>query len=327
MGTGAAASRGPGYDVELYGTENNPVPEGAAVGEIQTSDGVRLRTAVWRPTVRRSLGTVCILQGRAESIERYFETVNDLRRRGFAVASLDWRGQGGSERRLRNPRKAHVDSFTEYDRDLDAFMQQVALPDCPPPHFALAHSTGGLICLRGVHDGRVRFARIVMDGPLLALGPRNPRQGLVAAVSALATALGFGELEVPGRFAMGVESMKFEGNPLTSEAVRFERNREIALRAPQVSVGLPTYGWLYAATQAMAEAGDEAFPTRITTPILLVAGSLDTVISVPAVERLAGELRTASFVLVPGARHEMLMERDRLREQYWAAFDAFVPGP
>ena len=312
--------------MDLYGTESNPVPDGASVGEIQTSDGVRLRTATWRPTARRTLGTVCIFQARAESIERYFETVTDLRRRGFAVASLDWRGQGGSERRLGNPRKAHVDSFVEYDRDLDAFMQQVALPDCPPPHFALAHSTGGLICLRGVHDGRVRFARMVVDGPLLALGPRSPRQGLVAGGAALATAIGLGELEVPGRYAMTIERMKFEGNPLTSDAARFERNRQIALEAPAVSVGLPTYGWLYAAARAMADAGDEAFPTRISTPILLVAGSLDTVISVPAVERLAGELRTASFVLVPGARHEVLMERDRLREQYWAAFDAFVPG-
>src|SRR5690606_36637332 len=96
---------GAGCGMDLYGIDSNPVPEGAVVGEIATSDGVRLRTAIWRGTARRSLCTVCIFQGRAESIERYFETVSDLRRRGFTVASFDWRGQGGSERRLRNPRK------------------------------------------------------------------------------------------------------------------------------------------------------------------------------------------------------------------------------
>ena len=131
--------------MELFGSESNPVPEGAVAGMITTSDGVKLRFARWRPAARRSRGTVCLFQGRAEAIEKYFEVVGDLRRRGFAVATLDWRGQGGSERRLRNRRKGHVDSFAEYDRDLDAFMEQVALPDCPPPHFALAHSTGGLI--------------------------------------------------------------------------------------------------------------------------------------------------------------------------------------
>jgi len=312
--------------MDLFGIDSNPVPDGAVVGEILASDGVRLRAAHWRPAARKTLGTVCILQGRAESIERYFETVGDLRRRGFAVATFDWRGQGGSERRLRNPRKGHVDSFTEYDRDLDAFMEQVALPDCPPPHFALAHSTGGLVALRAVHDGRVRFERMVLDGPLLALGNRGPSQGTVQACTALMTALGLGEMQVPGRYAVTIEHMKFDGNPLTSDQGRFERNRALAVAAPGVSVGVPTYGWLYAACQAMTEAGDEAFATRISTPILLVAGSLDKVVSVRAVEGLAGELRTGSFVLVPGARHEVLMERDKLREQYWAAFDAFVPG-
>ncbi len=252
--------------------------------------------------------------------------MEDLRRRGFAVATLDWRGQGGSERRLRNPHKGHIDSFAEYDRDIDAFMQQVALPDCPPPHFALAHSTGGLICLRAVHDGRVRFARMVLDGPLLSLGNRSPSQGVVSAATALMTALGLGELEVPGRYSMTIERMKFENNPLTSDPARFERNREISLKVPQVTVGVPTYGWLYAAGRAMAEAGEESFSAAITTPILMIAGSLDRIVSVEAIESLSGELRAGSFVLLPGARHEILMERDRLREQYWAAFDAFVPG-
>jgi lysophospholipase len=312
--------------MDLYGTESNPLPDGAVAGAITTSDGVRLRTAHWRPAARKTLGTVCLFQGRAEAIERYFETVGDLRRRGFAVAAFDWRGQGGSERRLKNPKKGHIDSFAEYDRDLDAFMQQVALPDCPPPHFALAHSTGGLVALRAVHDGRVRFARMVIDGPLLALGKRAPSQGTVTAGAALMTALGLGELEVPGRYAVTIEHMKFDDNPLTSDPARIARNRDISLKNPQITVGVPTYGWLYAACRAMADASDESFATRINTPILLVAGSLDWVVSIEAVERLAGELRTGSFVLIPGARHEILQERDKLREQYWAAFDAFVPG-
>ena len=37
-------------------------------------------------------------------------------------------------------------------------------------------------------------------------------------------------------------------------------------------------------------------------------------------------LRAGSHLIVPGARHELLMEQDRYRAQFWAAFDAFVPG-
>ena len=109
--------------MELYAIDGNPVPDGAVVGTVVTP---RRRAAALRALAddrqRRSRGTVCLLQGRGEAIEKYFETVGDLRRRGFAVAIFDWRGQGGSDRRLRNPLKAHVDSFAEYDRDLEAFM-------------------------------------------------------------------------------------------------------------------------------------------------------------------------------------------------------------
>ena len=70
--------------------------------------------------------------------------------------------------------KAHVDSFAEYDRDLDAFIQQVMLPDCPPPYFALAHSTGGLICSARRRRRASRFSRMVLVAPLIAFGPTRP---------------------------------------------------------------------------------------------------------------------------------------------------------
>ena len=49
--------------MELYEIDGNPVPPGATVGSILASDGVRLRYARWRATTRRTLGTVCLLQG------------------------------------------------------------------------------------------------------------------------------------------------------------------------------------------------------------------------------------------------------------------------
>ena len=56
---------------------------------------------------------------------------------GFAVATLDWRGQGMSDRALRNPRKGYVRNFSQYQIDLETFINEVVLPDCPPPLFAL----------------------------------------------------------------------------------------------------------------------------------------------------------------------------------------------
>ena len=80
---------------ELIGTTRNPVPNGAVAGVFNARGGIRIRYARWDTTAERRLGTVCLFHGRAEFIEKYFETITDLRRRGFAVATMDWRGQGG----------------------------------------------------------------------------------------------------------------------------------------------------------------------------------------------------------------------------------------
>ena len=37
-------------------------------------------------------------------------------------------------------------------------------------------------------------------------------------------------------------------------------------------------------------------------------------------------LRAGSHLIVAGSRHEIMMERDAYRSQFWAAFDAFIPG-
>ncbi len=50
-------------------------------GVVTTRDGLKLRYASWRPTVRRLAGTLLLVQGRAEFIEKYFETIAAFRRR------------------------------------------------------------------------------------------------------------------------------------------------------------------------------------------------------------------------------------------------------
>ena len=60
-------------------------------------------------------GVCVILDGQTEFLEKYGEVVQELAARGFAGAALDWRGQGGSERTLGDPLRAHVGDFSEYD--------------------------------------------------------------------------------------------------------------------------------------------------------------------------------------------------------------------
>ncbi len=302
----------------------NPVPEDVVSGTIKTPDGVSLRFARWAPPPGRK-GTICLFQGRAEFIEKYFETVRDLRSRGFAVATLDWRGQGLSERALSNERKGYVRSFSQYDIDLETFINEIVLPDCPPPVFALAHSMGATILLRNAYHGHRWFDRMVLLAPLVALPGMRRSMATRMSVKALRM-LGLGGMYVPGGDASVMMQRPFIGNLLTSDPVRYARNVAVLEAEPRLAIGWPTVAWADAAFRVMNELAEPSFPAKIRQPILIIAAGQDQIVSTPAIDGFAVRLRAASHLIVPGARHELLMEQDRFRAQVFAAFDAFVPG-
>jgi lysophospholipase len=310
--------------MQLISIPSNPVPQGAVTGMVKTPDGAALRFARWPPPAGRK-GTLCVFHGRAEFIEKYFEVVRDAQERGFAVASVDWRGQGLSQRLLGDERKGHVRDFSQYDVDLDTFIKEIVLPDCPPPVFALAHSMGATIVIRAAHRGRRFFERVVLSAPMVNLLGGAGSRSAQFATRALRF-VGMGRAYLPSRGATSVSSKPFIGNILTSDPVRYERTAAIVEAEPMLALGSPTIGWVDAAYRAMREFAEPNYAERLRQPILIVAAGQDQLVSTPVVGQFAARLPVGSHLVIAGARHELLMEADRFRSQFWAAFDAFVPG-
>ncbi len=310
--------------MRLVSIPANPVPDDVVTGTLKARDGVNLRFARWQPPPGRK-GTVCLFQGRTEFIEKYFETVRELRSRGFAVATLDWRGQGLSDRPLSDPRKGHVSDFAEYELDLDVFMKEVVLPDCPPPLFAIGHSMGGAVMMNIARKGSRWFDRIVLSAPMIELA--GLRGSSIARTTARAMRLaGMGHSYVPGGSATVLASGPYIGNYATSDPVRHARTKAILDAEPALGIGSPTVGWINAAYRTIADFADPGFPGKIRQPLMMVAAGRDEIVSTAAIEDFAIRLRAGSHLIVAGARHELMMEQDRYRVQLWAAFDAFVPG-
>ena len=313
-----------GYQIKLISTAGNPAPGGVVAGKVRTPDEVALRFARW-DSPASSRGTVCVFTGRGEFIEKYFETVRDLRERGFTVATMDWRGQGRSSRQLPDPRKGHVESFSDFEIDIETFMQRVVVPDCPPPYFALAHSMGGTVLLRLAHAGKRWFERTVLVAPMIDF-PRGRASLPLRTLARTLRLAGLGSSYVPGSSVDRARASGFAGNPLTSDPVRYARNASIFEEYPTVGIGSPTVAWLDAAFDTMAAFRAADYPSQIDQPILMPAAGGDTIVSGAAIKRFAGRLPAGSHRVIEGARHEILQEQDCCRAQFWAAFDAFVPG-
>ena len=307
----------------LFGVEENPVPEGAAVHLLCTADGRTLRSA-YVPVEGAARGTVLILPGRSEFIEKYFETVEALRGRGFAVMVCDWRGQGGSERELTNRLKGHIDDFALYRHDLDAMLAHLAATDAPAPWHALAHSMGAAILIDALADGEARFSRAVLSAPMVAIHGA-PAQGWGARLALALNLIGLGGAFVPFSGDKAASAFApFPGNVLTSDPARYERSIHVLTAAETLALGPPTISWAAAAFRLIRRMASPGYGLAVRCPSLFIVAGADRVVSSPAAEALAARMRGASCVVIEGAKHEVLMEQDRYRDQVWSAIDAFI---
>lgn len=306
-------------------SQSNPAPDIHADGFIETPDGFSIRYARFRTESHPARGTVVVLQGRNETIEKYFETVSDLLGTGFDVVAFDWRGQGGSQRFFSRTDAGYIDSFEQYATDLETVFEEVVLPDCRPPFFFLAHSTGALVALYVAPSYVNRVRRMVLSAPFMGLPASDLHHGFTRGAAKLMGFLGLGNLYISGGPAARLRK-PFEINPLTSDPARYARNIEIPTQYPDLGLGGPSASWITAIFEAIEVVSDPAHMAQTTIPTLVLMAGDEQVVSNDAIASLAGRLRSASLLTIDGARHEMLQEADAYREQFMAALRAFIPG-
>jgi lysophospholipase len=286
---------------------------------------LRLRCA--RFDVADARGVCVLLNGQTEFIEKYFEVIDDLRRRGFAVVAMDWRGQGGSDRLLANPLKAHIADFSCYDQDLDLLMQAVARPlhnQTGGLLVALGHSMGGHILIRRLHDRPSEFDAAALCAPMIAIQPRFVPWWMVRPVSWMIDRGTSGEDFVWGLGQRDHLSQTFAQQIVTSDPVRYQRTHDLLVADPALRLNGPTWSWLGAALRSILLLHSPGYAEAITTPTILFDAGNDKVCNCAALQRFAARMPNGACVEIAGAEHEILMERDIFRDQLWAGFDAFM---
>lgn len=292
---------------------------------ITTADLVTVRYGFWPCEEKKKSGTVLLLNGRTEFMEKHLETVRELNQRGFDVYSLDWRGQGGSSRLLLNPQKGHVNSYEEYVGDLMTFYRSVLCPGVvKKPLIILAHSMGGHIALRFLHAQPAAAKRIVLSSPMIDINTA-PLPGRIArAMTRVAMKSGWADRYCFGSRDFSASREKFENNPLTSDPDRFFDAHVAIAAAPHFAVGGVTWGWLSATFQSIDMLGGPEYVNRIKTPMLMICAGEDRIVSRKAQEAISAQLPNSQLMVIPGARHEILKETDAFRAVFWDAFDRFV---
>ncbi len=289
------------------------------LGTMQGTDGVAIHYA--KREVAGEQAALIIVDGRTEYTLKYAELFYDLRQMPWSFYIYDHRGQGLSGRMLKDPQKGYVDSFAYYVADLKKFIRTVVKPKRHRHLFILAHSMGGTIAILYAVENPGILDGIILCSPMLQINTAPYPLEIARLLTKVITALGGGEMYIFGGGPYE-PARKFTGNDLTNSLARFELNKRILRQFPGNELGSPTFKWLEEAFKGMKEARKET--KNLKTPILILAGDDDRVVGRKAEEDFCRQAPACTLVHFPGARHELLMEKDPIRNAVLKQIKKFI---
>lgn len=269
---------------------------------------------------------IVISPGRIEGYVKYAELAFDLFNCGFDVLIVDHRGQGLSGRMLEDTHRGHVEKFSDYVDDFSLFWQQQVAFGPWRRRYILAHSMGGAIATLFLRRCPQACDAIALCAPMFGIIIRLPewmvRQLLDWSES---------HQRIRENYAMGTGSwypLPFGLNVLTHSKTRYRRNLGFYADNPALRVGGPTWHWVREAVLAGEQvltdvAGDN-------TPTLLIQAEDERVVDNRTHDRYC-ELRAAAGhpcegihpLVIAGAYHEILFEKDKMRADALHAIVAF----
>tara|TARA_R110002012_G_scaffold145697_3_gene304015 strand:- start:798 stop:1757 length:960 start_codon:yes stop_codon:yes gene_type:complete len=305
-----------------------PVPTIESTGGMaeffQMADGVRIRVARFPAPAGKAAGTILMLTGFTEFIEKGLESVAALRARGFGVVTFDWRGQGLSDRLLPYRRKGHIPDMQHFLNDLEEVLRMTRFAELPGPHVIIGHSMGGHLALRAAHDHPGLFERAILCAPMADILTGACRRMLAYGLAKTAVSIGLGESFIPGAGPYVPGQMRYENNPLTTDRARFNRIQEQIDVNPDVALGGPTFSWVYSAFRSIRLTKRSSYLSKIRIPVLILSAGLERIVSNAGQREVAEMLPDARMVTFADGAHELLLESDAVRQAVWAEIDGFL---
>ena len=298
-------------------------PGGGVATWLTTDDNVQIRVVSWGQEA--PMGTVLLFPGRTEYAEKYGPAAAELLRRGYGTLTIDWRGQGLADRLIPDTALGHVTDFLDYQRDVAAMMAHASSANLPRPFYLLAHSMGGCIGLRALHEG-LDVDACAFTGPMWGIGMAPVLRPIAWTISSVGRAIGLKNMLSPGQSRTGyVLRQGFEGNTLTNNPEMFDWMRSHLQAQPQLGLGGPTLLWL---SEALHECRALAALPAPDLPCITFLGADEEIVGTDAIHRQMAHWPKGTLKVVEGAQHEILMEGPAIRNATFDALtDLFVPTP
>ncbi|WP_340587143.1 alpha/beta hydrolase [Erythrobacter alti] len=304
------------------------IPEGATEGTWSAPDGHEIRHIDWPqpPADVTPRGSMLFMAGRGDAYEKYLESFEHWRERGWQVSATDWRGQGGSGRLGNDLATGHIDDFALWIADLADFWRGWA-EGREGPLVLVGHSMGGHLTLRAVMEKVLDPApdALILSAPMLDtfpdLVPLPVKRGFAKIMAKLGD---------PKRPAWKM-SEKPGSKPgmrqtlLTHDVERYEDELWWRSHRPELELGPGSWGWVSGAMESATALFRRGALESVEVPVFIVATAADRLVSPSAIRSAIARLANVeSLMFGDEARHEVLREADPVRIHALDAIDDFL---
>ncbi|WP_373353879.1 alpha/beta fold hydrolase [Pseudoroseicyclus sp. CXY001] len=291
-------------------------PEGWTCHWMTAADGLKIRVASWRAEGER--GTLLLMPGRTEYIEKYGNVVGDFLAMGLSVVVIDWRGQGIAERMHPNRDLGHVGRISDYQHDVRAMIAHVEAERLAKPLYILGHSMGGGIGFRALEE-RHDIAAAAFTAPMWGIQMAAALRPVAWGLSSIAGPLGFSALFAPTQKAQAYAlRVAVEDNVLTTDRAQYERLTRQLVAHPDLALGGPSLHWLGQALREMKRIQSAPAPK---VPSITFLGGDEAIVHPGDIAARVKSWPGAELVTYPGAMHELLIERQEVRSDILARLD------
>jgi lysophospholipase len=260
---------------------------------------------------------IVILPGRSEPYRKYAELIYDLGSRGYSIFIMDHRGQGASDRLTPLHDLGHVDDFNDYVVDIETFLNDVVLPRTHTKLFLLALSMGGAIGALYVSRHPKVFAAVVLSSPMFEINTGDKSATYAYFGSWWKVFAGAARYPVDGMDKYQYDpTLTVDQSEVTSSQARWDMYRQIIRDNPQLALGGVSYGWLYAALTATANI--DQLGSTLEAPVVILEAGRDQIVKTGKYRWYCSHRPNQCTVIAApfvDAQHEILQERDELREK------------